>query len=85
MASESHRSFIITFKLQAVETAEQTSKSAAAKSFNVDPKRIREWCKQKDKLLMKKRCGESKKKRLNGGGRKVMYEDMEIVFDWIAK
>ena len=34
---------------------------------------------------MKKRCGESKKKRLNGGGRKVKYEDMEIVFDWIAK
>ena len=34
---------------------------------------------------MKKHCGESKKKCLNGGGRKVMYKDMEeFVFDWIA-
>ena len=36
---------------KAVETAEKSSKEAAAHQFGVDAKRIREWCSQKDKLV----------------------------------
>ena len=52
MASTSPRStrrnFTISFKVRAVEAAEKTSKSKAARDFNVDVRRVREWCKQKD-------------------------------------
>ena len=64
--------------------AEKKTKGAAAREFGVDPKRIREWCKQKDDLVAKKKSGQSNRKRLNGGGRNVQDEDMEeAVFNWI--
>ena len=66
VTKETHRCFSVSFKLHAVEIAEKNSKSNAARQFNVDVRRVREWCKQKDKLIEKKRCGQSEKKRLDG-------------------
>ena len=84
--ADTHGSFTISFKLHAVESAERTSKSRAAKKFNVDVRRVREWCKQKDQLLAKKERGQLKKKQLDGGGRKASYKDMEeILFDWVTE
>lgn len=59
---------------------------AAAREFKVDPKRIREWCKQKEMLLkLKKKRGNAERKRLKGGGRKVIDDEMEsALFSWIA-
>ena len=76
---QTHRSLPISFKIRAVELAETTSKSKAARELNVDVRRVREWCKNNDKLLTKKKCGQSTKKRLHGGGRKAAYEDMEEI------
>ena len=59
----------------------------AAREFKVDPKRIRDWCKQKETLKkMKKNKGQSKRRRLVGGGRKTLDEEMEkALFDWIKE
>ncbi len=62
---EKHRSFDISFKLRAIELAEKNTKEAAAREFDVDSKRIREWCKQKAKL-QEQAHRTSKRKRLNG-------------------
>ena len=78
--------YTVVFKLKAVEIAEKSSKGAAAREVNVDPKRIREWCSQKDKLLAMKKEGKSRRKRLKGGGRKALDEEMEEqLFDWILE
>ena len=77
-----HKSYNARFKLRAVEIATKKSKMAASREFGVDPKRIREWCKQKESLMKLKNKGKSKKKRLCGGGRKANEEDMEdTLFD----
>ena len=73
-------------KLQAVEVAEKKSKEAAAREFSVDPRRIREWCAQKEKLLELKKQGGSKRKQLDGAGRRVQSEDMEeTLLSWIME
>ena len=46
-----HRSFDMALKLRAVEFA---GKEAAARKFDVNSRRIREWCKQKKLLKLKK-------------------------------
>ena len=75
----------VSFKLRAVEVAESKSKEAASREYNVDSKRIREWCSQKEQLLSLKKKGKSRSKRLNGGGRKPMDESMEEeLFQWIV-
>lgn len=58
----------------------------AAREFKVDPKRIREWCKQKSVIsTLKKKRGNAERKRLKGGGRKVHDDEMEdALFSWIA-
>ena len=53
-----------------MEVAEEKSKNAAARQFNVDARRIREWCTQKDQLKAMKMTGNSKSKRLKGGWNK---------------
>ena len=78
------RSYDVSFKLRAVESAEKSTKEAAARHFGVDARRIREWCAQKEKLISLKECGKSKRRRLDGGGRKAMDEDMEdALFSWV--
>ena len=74
-----------SFKLRAVEVAESKSKEAASREYNVDSKRIREWCSQKEQLLSLKKKSKSRSKRLNGGGQKPMDESMdEELFQWIV-
>lgn len=81
---ERHRSFDLDFKLRVIEVAEKKSKESAAREFDVNPKRIREWCKKKEELMkQKKSSGGSRRKRLHRG-RKAQYEDMdESLFSWI--
>jgi len=43
MSGHQRRSFPLALKLKAVQYAEETSGSAAARHFRVDPKSIREW------------------------------------------
>ena len=45
------KSYDFTFKLKAIETAEKSSKEAAPREYNVDPKRFCEWCSKKDELV----------------------------------
>ena len=79
-------SYNITFKLKAVKFAEEHSKEGSARHFNVDTKRIREWCKQKDSFTEQKKKGNSSRKRLTGAGRKVDDVEMEEeLFDWIVE
>ena len=51
----------VRFKLRAIQYADSHSKEATARNFVVDTKRIREWVKQKEKLLAMKMCGKSKR------------------------
>ena len=84
-----YKSYSVTTKLDAVKYGLENSKAAAAKKFNVDPKRIREWTDNKRKLeemLSQSRYTQSKRKRLCGGGRKALNETMEyMLVDWIAE
>ena len=50
-----------------------TNNRAAARKFNVDERRIREWRQKKSELVKLP----SKKKRLEGGGRKAALPEME--------
>ena len=73
------RSYDAAFKLAAVEDAEKTTNKAAARKFRVVERRIREW-RQKNNLVKIP----SKKKRLEGGGRKAAFPEMEeVVVAWI--
>ena len=56
-----------------VEYAEQNTNRATARKYGVDEKRVREWKKQKAQLGSLN----SKKRRLDGGGRKAALPDME--------
>ena len=48
--STTKRSFDTAFKLKVVKAAEDHSKHYAAKLFNVNRRRVQEWCAQKEKL-----------------------------------
>ncbi|GAA6076828.1 uncharacterized protein LOC121718798 isoform X1 [Tachysurus ichikawai] len=65
-----------TFKLTVVEFAGKNWGEAAARHFSVDPKRVREWRKNKAEL---QRLSEEddKRARLRGGGRKKASEELE--------
>ncbi len=61
------RSFTTEFKLECVEHAERTkNKTKTAKLFNVNRRRVQEWCTQKERLMSVPR----QQKRLSGGGRR---------------
>ena len=45
------KSYTAAFKLQVIREAKETSRRAAAKRFGVDPKRVREWLANENKLL----------------------------------
>ena len=84
--AQKRKSFDLTYKLNVVAIAVKKSKEAAAREFGVDGKRIREWCSQKEKLVAMKKKGKSKRRRLDGGGRKALDEDMEEdLFIWIVE
>ena len=74
------RSYDAAFKLKVIEFAEQNANRGAARKYGIDEKRVREWKKQKDQLGSLN----SKKRRLDGGGRKAALPDMEEeVVTWI--
>ncbi|CAG8827434.1 20903_t:CDS:1, partial [Gigaspora rosea] len=66
-----NRSFTITFKLEVIAYAEDTSNRSAAKFYNVDRKRVQEWRKQKTELEAVTNKGQARV--LKGRGRKAMY------------
>ena len=85
-ASQSHagekvRSYSTKYKSEAIKFAEESkSISSAAKKFNVDRKRIREWQSAKAKL----QAADNKSKRLDGGGRKPFDVGLEDeLLEWI--
>ncbi len=67
------RSFDAAFKLKVVGFAENNSNRGAGRKFSVDERRVRVWSKQKAELERLP----SKKRRLEGGGRKVALPEME--------
>ncbi|KAL7382466.1 hypothetical protein ABVT39_022965 [Epinephelus coioides] len=73
----------VKFKLSVIKYAEENSEEAAARRFSVDPKRVRDWRKNKTEL---QRLSEedSKRARLPGGGRKKASEELEInMREWV--
>ena len=85
-ASQSHagkkvNSYSTEFKLEAVRFAvECSSNYQAAKKFNVDRKRIREWRANQSKL----ESASCKRKRLAGAGRKPFDLDIEeMLLEWV--
>ena len=61
------------FKQQVIAYSIANSNRSAARRFNVDPKRIREW-KSKAEAIKSTKQG---KKKLEGGGRKCMDQQLE--------
>ena len=87
-ASQSHagkkiNSYSTEFKLEAVRFAvECNSTYKAAKKFNVDRKRIREWRANQSKL----ESASCKRKPLDGAGRKPFDLDIEeVLLEWVHK
>ena len=66
--------YSVEFKLECVAHAESTSKCAAARQFNVDRRRVQDWCSQKEKL---KELLSNQKKQAQGGGRRPIDIDVE--------
>lgn len=79
-AGSKNRSYSTEFKLKAVKFAEDcNSNRKAAAKFDVERKRTREWRQTKSKL----ETANAKRKRLEGGGRKPLDEDIkESVLQW---
>ena len=79
------RSFSMSFKKEAITFAETTNNHDAARKFNVDVKRIREWRQKKAEIV--DTCAKAKgqgKRRLEGGGRKITDEGLEEqLLEWI--
>ena len=67
------RSYSMEFKKQVVVYAEANSNRSAASHFDVQPKRVREWKKDFEKIKSTK----SNRQRLDGGGRKSIDENLE--------
>ena len=66
-------SYSLEFKIKAVNFVKAgNSKEETARMYGVDSKRIREWCKQQDKL--KDACGAQNAKRCKGR-RKFVFVD----------
>ena len=90
--SSSHKNekiklYALSFKLLVVKDAKMSSVGAAEGKFGVDRKRIREWIQNESKIQNKvssKNTG-SFAKKLDGGGRKIKYIDLEEMFlEWIS-
>ena len=80
------RSYALDFKLNAVEFAENNGINTPATKFGADRRRIRECKSMKNSLseVKGKPTAGVKRKRVDGAGRKPLYERMEdIVQEWI--
>ena len=74
-------SYLTEYKLEAIKFAEESrSISSAAKKFNIDRKRIREWKSAKAKLQV----ADNRRKRLEGGGRKPFDVGLvDELLEWV--
>ena len=79
------RIYSMSCKKEAIAFAETTNNRIAAKKFNVDVKRIREWRqKQADIIETYAKVKGQAKQRLSGGGRKITDEGLEeLLLEWI--
>ncbi|XP_014678488.1 PREDICTED: tigger transposable element-derived protein 1-like [Priapulus caudatus] len=79
------KSYTVAYKLEAIQWFKDgNSKEATARKFNVDSKRIREWVKQEEKLRAANHGSNSKRRKLDGGGRRPLDENLETeLVQWI--
>ena len=83
--SGKRRNYSFEYKLAAFNYLKFASVEKTAKEFKVDTKRIREWREAKNKLESLNATGDGKRKRLEGGGRKVHSEELERrLVQWIV-
>ena len=71
--SHRKRSYDATFKLIVVSFVQHEGNRSAGRHFGVNERQVRDWSKQQKELESLK----SKKKRLEGGGRKAAHPVME--------
>lgn len=69
------KSYTVGFKLKVVQYAKDTNNHKAARTFDVDRKRVIEWRKKEEDL--KAMDGKTSKKRIPGGGKKVGNVDID--------
>lgn len=70
---EKHNAYTACFILKVIQVAEDKGKHYAANLFRVDRKRLREWCKNKNKITTLSKF----QKRASGAGRPLKYMDIE--------
>ena len=82
---EHRRSFTIEFKNKVVEHALRSSNRKAARRYDVDERRVREWRIKIDALTdVAQKQGGTRRKRLECGGRKLADNDLETdLLEWI--
>lgn len=65
------KTYSFAFKLKVIAYAEEKGKHTASKLFNVDRKRVCEWCQKKSIIEQ----GTKTQKRQSGAGRPLNYND----------
>ena len=82
---EQRRSFTIEFKKKVVEHTLRSSNRETARRYHVDERRVHEWHTKIDALAdVAQKQGSTKRKRLEGGGRKLADNDLETdLLEWI--
>ena len=79
------RAYSAAFKLDVLAYAQDNSNRAAARKFDVDERRVREWKKNKIEItaLANRKNGKTRK-RLDGAGPKPLSTELEeIILNWI--
>ncbi|KAL3070781.1 hypothetical protein niasHS_016647 [Heterodera schachtii] len=78
------RAYSIQEKVEIIDFTKKSSIHAASRHFGVDRNTVRDWKKQEANL--RKEAESSKRKRLEGGGRKVPNMNFEeAMFQWVSE
>ena len=78
-----NKSYSVSYKLDVVRFAKANSNRLAARKYQIDPKRVREW-RQKESDLKEMAVRSKDVKRGKGGGRKPCSVELEEdVLSWI--
>uniref|UniRef100_A0A915EHG1 DDE Tnp4 domain-containing protein n=1 Tax=Ditylenchus dipsaci TaxID=166011 RepID=A0A915EHG1_9BILA len=77
--SRKHKAYSSEWKLQVIKCANQVSKKAASKKFNISRGSVQDWVEQENKLKQLKEFSTDGKsrKRLRAGGRPLVFEDLD--------
>ena len=80
------RSFTLSFKLRVIAEAEVCGYRSAARKYNVDERRIRDWRAKKASIsTLNVTPAGKKRKRIDDGGRKPQFQAVDdVVLDWIS-